>query len=88
MEIPNGGFIEDNDEFPFAAPEDGYQKTIEFDLDKNQPDWKTSIHKDFYIKYGNPPQYGHLYLDTSIMMEGARLTYAINPTGSRNLEPK
>jgi len=88
MEIPDGGFIGENDEFPFEAPAEGYQPTIEFDFQQDQPDWTTDIRTNYYIKFGNPPHYGWLKLDTSIMMEGARLTYAINPDGSRNLEPK
>ena len=44
--------------------------------------------KDYYIKFGSPPRYGRLHLETLIEMQGARLTYAINPTGSRNLEPQ
>lgn len=88
MEIPGGGFVEHNDEFPFEAPEGGYQAILEFSFQKDTPDWKINLRKDFYIKSGNPPRYGRLHLETSIMMSGARLTYAINPDGSRNLEPK
>jgi hypothetical protein len=88
MEIPSGGFVEENDEFPFEAPESGYQSAVEFQFQKANADWTTDIKKDYYIKFGNPPIYGRLHLETSIVMEGARLTYTINPTGSRNLEPK
>lgn len=88
MEISDGGFIEQNDEFPFMAPEDDYQSVVEFNFQKGQPDWIENLQKTFYIKFGNPARYGWLKLDTSIMMEGARFTYAINPDGSRNLEPK
>jgi hypothetical protein len=88
MEIPNGGFIEQNDEFPYTAPEEGYQPVLEFNFQQDQPDWKINLEKNCYIKFGNPPRYGWLHLETSIDMAGARLTYAINPDGSRNLEPK
>jgi hypothetical protein len=88
MEIPDGGFIEQTDEFPFTAPEEGYQPIVEFNFQQGQSDWIENLKKDYYIKFSNPPRYGWLKLDTSIMMEGARLTYAINPSGSRNLEPK
>lgn len=88
MEIPDGGFVEENDEFPFEAPESGYKSVIEFKFQQGQPDWTTDVLRDYYIKFGNPPRYGHLHIDTSIDMTGARLTYAINPDGSRNLEPK
>jgi hypothetical protein len=88
MEIPDGGFVEENDEFPFEAPESGYQSTVEFKFQQGQPNWTKDELQDYYIKFGNPPRYGHLHLDTSIDMSGARLTYAINPDGSRYLEPK
>jgi hypothetical protein len=87
MEIPNGGFIEENDEFPFDAPEDGYQPVVQFDFQKGQPNWTWNLQKDYYIKFGNPPRYGYFHLETSIGA-GVRLTYVINPDGSRYLEPK
>jgi hypothetical protein len=88
MEIPDGGFVEQNDEFPFEAPENGYQPVIEFDFQKGEANWADGVKKDFYIKFGNPPRYGRLRLETLIDMAGARFTYAINPDGSRYLEPK
>jgi hypothetical protein len=87
MEIPDGGFVEENDEFPFEAPEEGYQQIVEFNFQKSQPDWTDMIQKDYYIKFGSPAQYGYLHLETTIG-SGVRMTYAINPTGSRNLEQK
>jgi hypothetical protein len=88
MEIPDGGFVEHKDEFPFEAPESGYQPAIQFNFRQGQTNWTITLQKDYYIKFGNPPRYGRLHLETSIQMQGARLTYAINRTGSRNLEPK
>ncbi len=88
MEIPNGGFVEHNDQFPFEAPANGYQPTIEFSFQKGQTNWMKDLNKDYYIRFGDPPRYGRLHLETSIRMSGARLTYAINPDGSRYLEPK
>jgi hypothetical protein len=88
IEIPDGGFIGENDEFPFEAAEEGYQSVVEFDFQKDNPDWTTDIKTNFYIKFGNPPLYGRLEIQTGISYGGAILTYAINPTGSRNLEPK
>jgi hypothetical protein len=88
ISIPDGGFVEENEEFPFEAPQSGYRPVVEFIIQKGQPDWATDLSKDYYIRFGTPPLYGHLHLDTSIDMSGARLTYQVNPTGSRNLEPK
>ena len=88
MEIPDGGFIEESDEFPFAAPEAGYTNVVEFNFQNDQPDWTTDINTNYYIKFGSPPLYGHLHIQTGISYGGAILKYAINPDGSRNLEPR
>jgi hypothetical protein len=88
MEIPGGGFLETRDEFPFEAPANGYQSAVEFSFQKGQTNWEAHLSKDYYFRFGSPPRYGRLHLETSIMMSGARLTYAINPNSSRYLEPK
>ena len=56
MEIPDGGFVEENDEFPFEAPESGYQSLILFEFQNGQTNWTTSLSKDFYVKFGKPPR--------------------------------
>lgn len=88
IEIPNGGLIGESDEFPFEAPESGYQPAMEFQFQQGNTDWRTNLKTNFYVKFGNPPLYGWLQIETGISYGGAILTYAINPTGSRNLEPK
>jgi hypothetical protein len=87
VEIPDGGFIGENDEYPYEAPTGGYQSIIEFDFQKSSADWKTGINTNLYIEFGNPPLYGRLQIKTGIYSGGATLTYAINPNGSRDLEP-
>jgi hypothetical protein len=66
----------------------GYQSTIRFDFKKDQPYWAEGISKDYYIKFGNPPVYGRLHVETQIDLDSVRLTYAINPDGTQNLEPQ
>ena len=87
MQIPNGGFVEANDEFPFEAPETGYQPTVQFNFQNGTTNWAQNLTKNYYIEFGNPPQFGYIQIQTGISMGGAIVTYAINPTGSRNLEP-
>lgn len=87
MSITDGGFVEQDDEFPFEAPETGYQSTIEFHFKMGDPGWTETVHKSYYITFGQPRRYGRLDLDTQ-MYWGTRLTYAINPDGSKYLEPK
>jgi hypothetical protein len=86
LSIPDGGLVEENDEFPFEAPESGYQPEIDFRFRAGDTNWTTSLQKRFYIKFGKPPKYGWVSIDTAIG-RGTYLRYAINPDGSRNLEP-
>jgi len=87
MSIPDGGFVEQNDEFPFEAPESGYNPTLEFDFRAGTTNWTENLHKRYYIVFGQPPKYGRIDVETGIH-RGVSLSYAINRDGSRNLEPK
>lgn len=88
MRLSDGGFIEENDDFPFTAPETGYQSTIDLDFTKGDADWATQFTKDYYIVFGQPQKYGLLHIEGNIAQQTIFLKYAINPTGSRNLEPQ
>ncbi len=87
MEIAEGGFLEQNDDFPFEAPTSGYQSVVNFQFQKDGTNWTEGINKKFYIKFGSPARYGRFQVQTTISNGGALITYAINPDGSRNLEP-
>jgi hypothetical protein len=87
LAIPDGGFVETNDEFPFEAPPSGYQPVMEFKFRKGETNWTDRIDKVFYIAFGNPRRYGRVRVETT-MTTGTILEYAINPDGSRYLEPK
>jgi hypothetical protein len=88
VSIPEGGFVEENEEFAFNPPESGYQPVVEFNFQKGQANWTTAVQKDYYIKFGSPPLYGRVHIETSMESDVVRLNYVINPDGSRNLEPK
>jgi alpha-tubulin suppressor-like RCC1 family protein len=87
LKIADGGFVEENEEFPFHPPESGYRPEMEFNFHKGQTNWTTAIQKDYYIRFGDPPLYGRLHVDTLISSDSVRLAYTINPDGVRNLEP-
>ena len=87
MTIPDGGFVENSDEFPFEAPETNYQSTVELRFTRAEPDWTTHIEKTYYIAFGHPTEYGWLRVETDLSQQSVFLKYAINPSGSRNLEP-
>ena len=88
LTVSNGGLIQEHDEFPFEAPDTGYQSVIEWHFADGTSDWQGGINEKFYIKFGNPPRYGIITVKTTAFSPGVYLGYAINPTGSRNLEPK
>jgi hypothetical protein len=87
LAIPEGGFVKTSEEFPFEAPASGYQPMIEFKFQKGTPSWTERLDQTFYVTFGNPPKYGRIHVETT-MTTGTILEYAINPDGSRNLEPK
>jgi hypothetical protein len=87
LAIADGGFIETSEEFPFQAPESGYQPVVEFNFHKDKPSWTEHLDKTFYVAFGNPRRYGRIHVVTS-MTNGTILDYAISPDGTRNLEPK
>ena len=87
MSIPDGGFVENEDEFQFEAPETNYEPIVEYHFSKNETNWVTQVTKSFYIEFGQPRRYGWLRIESDLAQETIFLTYAINPLGSRNLEP-
>jgi hypothetical protein len=87
VSIPDGGLVENQDEFQFQAPKTGYQSIITFDFTKGETNWTTQVTKQFYITFGEPKKYGWLRIESNLTQETVFLTYAINPTGSYNLEP-
>lgn len=88
LTVPDGGLIENTDEFSFEAPVADYQSMMEWHFTNGSADWQGGINKKYYIKFGNPPRYGKITFDTGAFYPAVHLEYAINPDGSRNLEPK
>jgi hypothetical protein len=86
--VPNGGLVEHNLEFPFQAPEDGYQPSVEFQMWANAPDWRHSVEKNYFIRFGSPSIYGRIRVRFSGSSQNASVIYVVNPTGSRDLEEK
>lgn len=88
LTVPDGGLIENIDEFPFEAPDGDYQSVVEWHFTDGTADWRGTLEKKYYIKFGNPPRYGRIAFDTGAFYPAVHLEYVINPDGSRNLEPK
>jgi hypothetical protein len=84
--VLDGGLIEHDLEFPFEAPETGYAPRVTFEMPANAPDWKRSVEKTYFIRFGTPPRYGRIHVRFNGASQKVFLTYAVNPSGSRNLE--
>jgi hypothetical protein len=87
LSIPTGGLLENQDEFQFEAPTANYQTTLDYEFSKDETNWTAQVTKQFYIVFGQPRKYGWLRIESNLAQETVSLTYAINPTGSKNLEP-
>lgn len=85
--VPDGGLVEYSAEFPFAAPEAGYQRSVEFNMPASAPDWKRGIDKSYFIQFGTPPKYGRIQVHLNGDSQRVSIGYWVNPSGSRNLEP-
>jgi len=88
LTVPDGGLVENTDDLPFEAPDADYQSVLEWHFKDGAADWQGGINKKYYIKFGNPPRYGTITVETTAFFPGVYLGYVINPSGSRNLEPK
>jgi hypothetical protein len=86
LAVRDGGLLEHNLEFPFEAPEKGYTPQVTFEMPAGAPDWKRSIEKTYFIRFGSPPKYGRFQVRLNGASEKVYIDYTINPTGSRNLE--
>ncbi len=61
---------------------------VGYHFTKSKTNWTTQVSKQFCITFGQPRKYGWLRIESNLAQETIFLTYAINPAGSRNLEPK
>jgi hypothetical protein len=87
LTLIGGGFLETHEDFPFEAPETGYQEKYTIDMSaalRNQ--WKVAADQTLYFVLAEPKRYGHLSIRTDGNSRYIFLEYVINSTGSRNLE--
>ena len=91
ISVPEGGLFESDDEFMFEAPTNGYQPTMEIQESTNDLHWAASAKARFYFRSRNGSIYGRCEATIHPQYQkGAAidLNYYVNPSGSRNLEPK
>lgn len=90
ISVPDGGIYETNEEFMFLAPEEGYQPSVEIHYDANDSDWLSQLKERFYFTSRNESIYGWAEATILPSYQGGAaidLSYYINPSGSRDLEP-
>jgi hypothetical protein len=91
ISVPDGGLLQTNEEFMFEAPTDGYQQSIEVQMTTNDLHWTAGVKMQFYFKSRNGSVYGRAAATIYPQYQKAAaidMDYYVNPTGSRNLEPK
>lgn len=85
LSVPNGGLKATDDEFPYLAPEDGYEESHEIDMPQSSGNWRSEIQTQYFLKLSNGA-YGRISFRLLADNGVFRLNSFINPTGSRNLE--
>jgi hypothetical protein len=87
--MPDGGFVAENDPFPFEAPDNGYLPELFFPIPDVSGNSQLGIsQKTYYMAFGNPRLYGQIEINASSQTGEVWFQYSVNPDGSRNLEPK
>ena len=82
--VPGGGLQATTEEFPFTAPEEGYQETIEIGSNTNA--WSDRLEQTYYIHLSDG-KYGRIILSLVCSRKPFFGVEAlINPSGSRSLE--
>lgn len=91
IEAIGGGLIQPDDEFMYAAPQDGYQPKIEIDMPTESTDWKPVYDISFFAKTRGGNVYSRVKLvfrvDSPKPQTGFTIASSANPTGSPNLQP-
>ncbi len=85
--VPNGGLVQTDEEFPFLAPENGYQASDIWSI--TATNWTEQVNKQYYLKLGDG-NFGRVKLRVIGVPNRAffRMESFLNPSGSRNLEPE
>jgi hypothetical protein len=92
IEAVQGGLLEANpdDEFMYLAPESGYEPKLFHQFDPTDLDWKLEVNKQFFIRTRDGKVYGRVQVTVYAaynVHSAIEVNYAINPNGSRNLQP-
>ena len=86
LTVAGGGLVETPEEFAFEAPESGYQSTIMIDMPATNDQWQGEIRRKYFIRLPDG-KFGRIDFFLMVYNGVFHLHSAINPSGSRNLEP-
>jgi hypothetical protein len=90
IEAIQGGLLESDDEFMYLAPESGYEPKIDMQLNPDDSTWTQFVKKQFFLRSRNGQVYGRVQVEVDAIYNvnsAIQISYAINPNGSRNLQP-
>lgn len=86
----DGGIIETEDEFMYQAPQDGYTPEYKLQLAASDTKWTYRVKKSFFVKTRGGQNYGRINVEVFAHYQNDgvfSVDYAVNPHGSRNLQP-
>src|SRR5690606_16875707 len=64
--IPGGGFLKNDSDYNFEAPEDGYKETLEIEYLASMPEeeWKRVAHRRLFVRFADGT-YGRIQFSIS-----------------------
>jgi hypothetical protein len=86
LSVQGGGILGTDSEFPFEAPESGYEPSVVIDMPATNEIWRDEITSNFYVRLSNG-DYGRFNLYVLTYNGAFRIESAVNPSGSPILEP-
>ena len=87
LTVSGGGLAETPEEFAFQAPENGYKPSLVIDMSVTNQPWMGEVRSRYYMQLPDG-KYGRFDFYFSPFNGTFTVQSAINPTGTRNLEPK
>jgi hypothetical protein len=86
-----GGLVSHDEEFPFLAPEEGYQPVLRASMKAEDPEWVGFFRRKCYFKTRDGANYGRVDFEMHPFPKRSSprvqiREYYLNPAGSRNLE--
>lgn len=89
IQAVEGGILESADEFMYQAPDSGYAPEYNYRVYSMDTNWTPSVKRAFYVKTRGHFARANIEVISRYQNAGVfSISCAVNPDGSRNLEPK